>query len=222
MEKLRLIMEGNLMTESDSGIFRVPGAGAGESISLSSLVGMRVCLVKGFAVQILSSENNKLDRICEDILAKNYDAYFWDGDFFREDSFTRVIRDIFLVELPKGKSVTAFKSMDKASFVTAVDYVEIELDKTVFFSFGHADAQLPNFASIAVIPLSIPTANVGTLFYAKLGQLALDAVLAQSQPPLIFGASAAVVLFLQNSLPSKLVIRRPPPISPAILTILSA
>ena len=136
--------------------------------------------MKGFAVQILSSENNKLDRICEDILAKNYDAYFWDGDFFREDSFTRVIRDIFLVELPKGKSVTAFKSMDKASFVTAVDYIEIELDKTKFFSFGHANAQLPNFASIAVIPLSIPTANVDTLFYAKLGQLALNAVLAQS------------------------------------------
>ena len=57
MEKLRLIL-GNLMTESDSDIFRVPGAGAGESISLSSLVGMRVCLVKGFAVQILNSENN--------------------------------------------------------------------------------------------------------------------------------------------------------------------
>ena len=50
---------------------------------------MRICCLKGFAYGI--QDGVQLDAIAGEIINANYDEFFWDGDLFRPDSFTRVV-----------------------------------------------------------------------------------------------------------------------------------
>eukprot|EP00047_Mylnosiga_fluctuans_P016360 m.54059 g.54059 ORF g.54059 m.54059 type:complete len:213 (+) comp6554_c0_seq1:2-640(+) len=132
------------------------------------------CCIKGYAKGI--RDRGALDRIARQIHLGSYSEVFWDGDYFREDSFTLAVREVLVAALAAGRPATLFKHRAEGDSVLEPGFSCFDAAyNTTEFSFAHPAAGLHTWRALQVQLFDIANPEA----YSELGVRGMDHVLAQ-------------------------------------------